>query len=256
MESESNLNPAIPVGGWARPAKMSKLIYEEVFARITGGTYKLDSKLPTELELSAEFQVSRPVVREALARLRNDSLVESRKGAGTFVRWRPDQKVLQFAPVGSITDLQRCLEFRRGLEGECAFYAAERRDVRDLRKIREAMDALRGVLQTGSVGVEEDFNFHLTIAAASKNPFFLSTLTMLREQICFGMNLTRSISCMRPEQRLIPVMDEHVSILNAIEAGDPALACATMREHLTRGQRRLFEGDLTGTDLGSKDPAS
>lgn len=248
MDTASKRGASSLAHEWPKPVKMSKFIYEEVVGRITNETYKLDAKLPTELDFCAEFKVSRPVVREALARLRDDGLVESRKGAGTFVRWRPDAVVLQFAAVGSITDLQRCLEFRRGIEGESAFYAAQRRDTRDLRKIKDAIEALRGVLQSGSVGVEEDFNFHLSIASASKNPFILSSLSMLRKQISFGMNLTRSISRMRPEKRLIPVMNEHEAIVDAIRSGDAEGARSAMQEHLSRGQRRLFDGDPASGD--------
>ena len=48
------------------------------------------SKLPAELELAALFDVSRPVVRQALDRLREDQLVDSRRGSGTYVRAKPD----------------------------------------------------------------------------------------------------------------------------------------------------------------------
>jgi GntR family transcriptional regulator len=52
---------------------------------IVGGVYPVGSQLPTEEELCERFSVSRYTVREALRRLREDSLVSSRQGAGTTV---------------------------------------------------------------------------------------------------------------------------------------------------------------------------
>src|SRR5215470_18244043 len=52
---------------------------------IVSGIYPIGSQLPTEEELCDRFSVSRYTVREALRRLREDSLVSSRQGAGTTV---------------------------------------------------------------------------------------------------------------------------------------------------------------------------
>jgi GntR family transcriptional regulator len=52
---------------------------------IVSGVYPVGSQLPTEEELCQRFSVSRYTVREALRRLREDSLVSSRQGAGTTV---------------------------------------------------------------------------------------------------------------------------------------------------------------------------
>lgn len=52
---------------------------------IIGGVYPVGSQLPTENELCRRFAVSRYTVREALRRLRDDSLILSRPRAGTIV---------------------------------------------------------------------------------------------------------------------------------------------------------------------------
>jgi GntR family transcriptional repressor for pyruvate dehydrogenase complex len=241
-QSES-LPKSAPAVGWAKPGGMSRGIYEEIFRRITDGTYLTNNRLPTEQDFAKEFEVSRPVVREALARLRIDGLVDSRKGAGSFVRRRPDELALQLAPVASIADIQRCLEFRYSLEGEAAYYAAQRRDTNDLRKIRDAAKRLEDIPSTGQLGVVEDFNFHLVVAEASKNNLYPSTLLLIRNQVTYGMNLTRSISRIRPENRLVPVLREHLAIWEAIRDQDADRARDAMRQHISNGQKRLFEGN-------------
>src|ERR671916_1388904 len=123
-------------------AKLSAGIYEKLFERIVAGEFPVNARLPSETDLARRFGASRPVVREALARLRDDGLIVSRQGSGSYVRRRPDQAVLQFVPVGSIADIQRCFEFRVGLEGAAAALAAARWEDQDLADIKAAFDEL------------------------------------------------------------------------------------------------------------------
>src|SRR3954471_1126560 len=74
-------------------------VYGELAQRIANGDYAPDQKLPGEHELSDMFDVSRPVLREALGRLREDGLITSRQGAGSFVQVRAQQQPLGFARV-------------------------------------------------------------------------------------------------------------------------------------------------------------
>src|ERR671916_1206506 len=123
-------------------AKLSAGIYEKLFERIVAGEFPVNARLPSETELARRFGASRPVVREALARLRDDGLIVSRQGSGSYVRRRPDQAVLQFVPVGSIADIQRCFEFRAGLEAAAAALAATRWEDGDLADIKAAFDEI------------------------------------------------------------------------------------------------------------------
>ena len=52
---------------------------------IVSGVYSVGSLLPTEQSLCQQYSVSRYTIREALRRLRDDGLVDSRQGAGTVV---------------------------------------------------------------------------------------------------------------------------------------------------------------------------
>src|SRR3546814_4923658 len=61
------------------------LFRSELRSRIEGGMYAPGDKLPTEQVLVEKFGFSRTVIREAVATLRADGLLESRQGAGVFV---------------------------------------------------------------------------------------------------------------------------------------------------------------------------
>jgi DNA-binding FadR family transcriptional regulator len=223
-------------------AKRSARIYDGILGSIVSGEFAENARLPSEVELSHRFKVSRPVVREALARLRDDGLIVSRQGSGSYVTRRPDDAVLRFVPVGSIADIQRCFEFRVGLEGAAAALAAERWDSVQLAEIRSAFEALEICIRTGQLGVEEDSRFHQAVARATHNHYFISVLLSLQAHIALGMNLTRNLSMLRSDNRLRLVQDEHTSILTAIEARDPTAARAAMETHIENARRRMFEG--------------
>ena len=64
-------------------AKRSAGIYERLFELIVAGEFTVNARLPSETELARRFGASRPVVREAPARLRDDGLIVSRQGSGS-----------------------------------------------------------------------------------------------------------------------------------------------------------------------------
>ena len=236
VERERELQPASVV------AKRSAAIYDAIVALIVSGEFAEQSRLPSEVDLSRRFGASRPVVREALARLRDDGLIVSRQGSGSYVTRRPDDAVLRFVPVGSIADIQRCFEFRVGLEGAAAALAAERREASDLAAMRSAYEALEVSIRTGQLGVDADSLFHEAIARATHNHYHVSVQVSLRAHIALGMNLTRNLSMLRTNARLRLVQDEHSTILAAIEARDAAAARHAMETHIENARRRMFEG--------------
>ena len=209
---------------------------------IMNGEFPENSRLPPEAELSSRLGVSRPVLRQALRRLREDEIIQSRKGSGSYVLKRPDRTILNFAPVGSIADIQRSFEFRIAVEGEAARLAAERRSEEDLIRIREALEALDECIRTGTLGAEADEAFHLAICEATGNHFFADARASMQAHIIFGMNLARSLSLTKPADRLELVQSEHVMIYDAIRDQDPAAAETAMRSHIENARRRVFEG--------------
>jgi DNA-binding FadR family transcriptional regulator len=222
--------------------KLSDYVYEQIFARIIDGNYRVNTKLPPEVDLAEEFQLSRPVVREALAKLRDDGVIVSRQGSGSVVTRRPDNAILRFAPIGSIADMQRCFEFRAEVEGAAARLAAARRDELALAEIAQALRALDECVEQGLLGVKEDLTYHMAICKASKNQFFIATLASIQTQISFGMNLTRNLSLTHPVSRLQLVQNEHKAIYEAIRQQEAQTAREAMVTHITNAKTRVFEG--------------
>lgn len=222
--------------------KLSDRVYEYILDQLIAGAFPVSSRIPTELELAQRLSVSRPVVRDALQRLREEGLLASRQGSGTVVLKRPDSAIASFAPISSIADIQRCFVFRYALEGESAALAARQHDPAAIRRLGDALSALQAAGAEGRAAEAEDFDFHYAIADATGNHFFTATLTAIREQIAAGIHINRGLTLIRPQQRLVTVQKEHEAIYKAIAAGDEAKARQAMRRHIENARRRVFDG--------------
>ncbi|MDO6523765.1 FadR/GntR family transcriptional regulator [Shimia thalassica] len=231
-----------PAGKLGRDRTLSDRVYEKILSMIVRGETPVGAKLPTEHALSEQLEVSRPVLRQALKQLREDGVIVSRQGSGSFVQRRPEGAVLDFAPVGSIADIQRTFEFRAAVEGEAAYLAAERRTDTDLAKLRAVLDELDRCIQEGELGVDADETFHEVICTASGNQYFTAARTSMKANILTGLNLTRNLSLTKPQERLELVQREHYQIFEAIKNRNQEEARAAMRAHVENARKRVFEG--------------
>lgn len=223
-------------------ARLSDRVYGDIVNRIIRREFGEGQRLPSEEALARQHGVSRPIVREALAKLREDGLLRSHRGAGSFVCLRPDRAMLDFAPLESLAEIQRCFEFRIAVEAESARLAALNADAEDRRAISQALALLEQRIRDNALGVDADFAFHLAIARASHNRFFAETLLSLQEPITYGQNLARGLGLRRPAHHLPEVQEEHRRIHDSLLDGDSEAASRCMREHLSNSRRRVFEG--------------
>jgi GntR family transcriptional regulator, transcriptional repressor for pyruvate dehydrogenase complex len=221
--------------------RLSSAVYDQIFALIASGEFPLNARLPAEAVLGRRFGASRPVIREALARLRDDGIIVSRQGSGSYVRRRPDESVLRFVPVSSIADIQRCFEFRAGLEGAAAALAAVRADQRDLDEMRAALRDLERCIEARERGAAADERFHLSVAKATQNHYHLAVRTSLQAHMVTGMHLG-GLPALRAEAPLRLVQEEHLAVLEAIEARDSLRARAAMEIHINNARYRLLQG--------------
>ncbi len=234
-----NLATSAPSRGDTR---FSDIIYEKIVGMISDGRFPVNERLPSEQNLALLFGASRPVVREALERLRNDDLIVSRKGSGSYVRQQPDSSVLQQIPVGSLADVQRFFEFRSGLEAAAAELAARNWQNADRARIEQAITALETCLENGDLGADEDFTLHEAIAMASQNQFHITVRAWFKPHFSIGQSVTRSLSLKRTPQRVRDVQNEHTAIVDAIFARREQAAHDAMKNHVLKARARMFEG--------------
>ncbi|WP_018609384.1 FadR/GntR family transcriptional regulator [Uliginosibacterium gangwonense] len=222
------------------------VVYAGIIEAMSNGEYPENGRLPTETELAQKYGVSRPTVREALSRLRLDGLIASRRGSGSYMLRRPDRNIKRFAPIESIADVQRCFAFRIAIESTSAGLAAEYRTSRDLDEIARAYDLMEEARTRDEnvAFVDHDLQFHLALARASQNVFFVTSLEMIIEQMRVGMRLALNLSLERERVWRELVQVEHRDIMAAIEKGSSVDAAEAMRFHLANARRRLFEGPI------------
>lgn len=216
-------------------------IYARVVEAILRGDFAPHNKLPTEGALSAQFGVSRPTVREALARLRSDGIIDSRRGAGSTVIRAPGTPIVVATPIKSLADIERYYAFRSCIEMGAAAGAAEFRDADDLEALQLAFEALNTAMEGGESGTDEDVRFHLAIARASHNPFFVTTIDTTVAPIRQFIELARNVTDKKSLARVRTTQAEHQAIVDAIVRRSSGDAAEAIRIHILNAKRRIFE---------------
>jgi GntR family transcriptional regulator, transcriptional repressor for pyruvate dehydrogenase complex len=216
-------------------------LYGQILEQIVSNNLKQGERLPSENSIATAFGVSRPVVREALRKLQEDGLAEARRGVGTFVRRRPPEKLIEFATAESVAGLMRAMEARITVEHATARMATQRATPKDIARIAAALDQLEVSMQARTPSVEQDYEYHRAIAAASGNEVFILMLDSTREAIERGIDVAQKLTREGSQARLEAVILEHRQIFEAIRTGDSEAAGVSMSYHLLQARTRITD---------------
>jgi GntR family transcriptional repressor for pyruvate dehydrogenase complex len=225
--------------------QLSDRLAARLLQQIEAGDFAPGDRLPTEAQLTQLHGVSRSVVREAVHQLKSRGLLMSRQGSGVYVAQPPKHHPLAFDPsvLESMEAVVQVVELRRALEGEMAALAAERVRRTDVAALRRQLAAVDEASAAGRDGVAEDMAFHRGIAEVTRNPHFTRLLAFLEQYLREAMRVTKGNEA-RQEDFMRQVRDEHVAIVDAIAARDPATARQAAIAHLVNGERRLVQGGV------------
>lgn len=217
---------------------------------IRAGALAPGDRLPSESEIARRLGVSRPVVREALAFLRADGLVQSRQGLGLFVDKQETLRLRLSEMEASEHAILDFLEFRLGMEAEAARIAALRRTADDVARMHGALAALQAADEADADSAEHDLAFHRAVADAAHSHLYGRVLNFVSGP------LLNSIRSMRSKDGGARVHVEirrrdHDRILAGIEEGDPERASTAMRAHIEESYRR-YAGQVEGGDARSR----
>lgn len=197
------------------------------------------SKLPSETEFVDRLGLSRASIREALARIRAEGRVVSRRGAGTFTTRQGPSEVVRLSAIDSVRDLIEWHEFRLAMESEAVALAAERRSETQLADIVRAQDELIARLDDGR-GEAEDAAFHRALALGSQNGKLIDAVGALTTHFFRWNRFSRDRGILSPAQRREVIMMEHGEIIAGITARKPEQARAALRSHLLNGKARAL----------------
>jgi GntR family transcriptional repressor for pyruvate dehydrogenase complex len=210
-------------------------VAERIARSIASGQYSKGERLPAERDLAAQYDVSRPTIREAIIALEIDGLVEVRVGSGVYVTERKPRSAPAVMDIGAF----ELTEARLHIEGEVAALAATHITAADLEELERLVAEMQKANPKGG-GELVDQRFHETIARISRN----SALVAIVEQLWTIRN--RSPQCVRMFEKSrnkgnVPVVDEHSAIVDALRSRDPNKARAAMRSHLSRVLEYLLD---------------
>lgn len=251
--------PGIPSGPElsriVRPLRLSEEVSGDLQRRIARGDIKPGDRLPTEKALGDAFGVSRAVVREAIARLKADGLIDTRQGSGAFVVEAPKTINLRFwqGAGPELEELRDIFELRAMVEGAVAELAAQRCDKMDLKAMAEQLQAMDDALADGRDGTEADDNFHIALARATHNSYIGRLVEFLGRHFSDSRKLSwhgtrRELAHPQEAQR------EHRALFAAISSGNAEAARRCAQDHL-RGTAGRF-GIKLALDLERAPPAA
>lgn len=221
---------------------LSTIVAEDLSEKIRSGLLQPGAQLATEAELCAEYNVSRTVVREAVARLRSEGMVIPQQGRGMFVSEAPLPRNFSIPDeaLKTLPETIALLELRLSVEVEAAGLCAERRTDVEARAIRDLMEQVDARHENpASIQIHYDYDFHLAIAKATRNEFIHGFLNYLRPIIVPRFQLGHVVAAGFKDAYYARIHAEHRSIVHAIERQDGRAARQAMRKHLCNSLERI-----------------
>ena len=211
-----------------RSAKLSDQISRQLLEAIFSGRYQPGDQLPPERDLAAMFKTSRVAVREALGSLIAKGILSTRQGSRTTVnpieQWNTLDPDILLMRNGDQT-LDQLHEVRRIIEPALAALAAQRITPEELEALRPLSDL--PLDDTIEQHIERDTNFHVAIAAATKN----TVLQIVLSAISDLLRESRRRSFLVPGE-LVAAREWHHVVFEAIERHDAEAARQAMWEHM------------------------
>lgn len=215
---------------------LSEKVSESIKKLIIDNKIKCGDKLPNEIELSNELNVSRSTIREAIKILVSNNVLEVKRGKGTFVSERPG---LIKDPLGvTFMDEEDLLyylfETRLIFEPEIAALSAERISSQQIEELESTFQKMKEKIIEGKDHTEWDKIFHDIIAKSTKNPIMQRILPVIKDSIIEGYRGTKEI----PESGEI-VLKNHEKLLNAIKKKQSDKARAYMKDIISYGMKNI-----------------
>ncbi|WP_019173058.1 FCD domain-containing protein [Pseudaminobacter salicylatoxidans] len=225
-------------------------VVQQIESLILEGVLRVSDRLPAERELARRFDVSRPILREALKTLEARGLIVTRHGGGTYVADVIGQVFTQpmLELIGSHREAGAdYLEYRREIEGIAAEYAARRATEDDRALLAQIMARMQAAHERGDFEEEAeiDVEFHHAIGECAHNIILLHTLRSLYRLLSDGVFQNRLLVFSLPGARE-ELLAQHKAIHAAVVGGRPAEARKAAMDHITYVEHSMAEAERTG----------
>jgi GntR family transcriptional regulator, rspAB operon transcriptional repressor len=207
-----------------RRPNLSSQVYDSIRDSIVTGLYRGGTRLIVD-KLATQLGVSPTPVREALARLQQEGIVEEVGPGRLQVVRLTERYVLDTYWV------------RAALEGLAAELAATRLQPQDLDALRRLSDAASTAITTGNNQgyAVADQEIHRLIIATAANPVLTRDLDMLQSHIGY----IRDYSHKHPGQHLAESSAEHGPLIEALSTRDASVSRTLMELHIRKSAERI-----------------
>lgn len=210
---------------------LSEQVVHQIGLSIMRNDFKPGDTLASESELSLQFHVSRPVMREALKILSAKGLIEARPRTGTKVRPRTQWHILDPDVISWLYEagpdrafLDALCEVRLMFEPAAARLAAARATPEEIRALEECYQRMQEGLPVPEAYIPADMAFHAAICAATHNEM----LQKITETLTTSLHVSRVVTSRLPGANLA-AMPLHRLVAEAIGRGDGQAAEEAMR---------------------------
>lgn len=227
-----------------RAPQLYELVVDRLKSLILDGTYPPGAKLPAERFLASSLAVGRATVREAIAELVNQGIIQTRRNSGSYVLQDAVEVIRSGnATVSPDTSPNSTLEARLAVEPLIARFAAAlgKRDA-EMERLLDLMEAVSNLSDPDQRQKwnEHDRQFHERIALMTCNPVMIGIAKVIASAVDEPLwRQLRDTGIHDPARARLYVY-EHRLIYEAIATGNQEAAGFYVRQHLERVQKDML----------------
>lgn len=234
------------IGGFTMKLRRisSEELYQKVEKQLLGllkeRKYNKGDKIPSVLELSQFFGVSRSTILAALKTLSGRGVIDLLAEEGAIVTGYTPKRYFQYMPMPQHENLESLFQTLVMLETTLVKLAAVNRTEQDLLTMSHTLELLERSERYRDKSIQ-DYQFHLAVAKASGNPILLELFQSLSAKISKSMDhyhclIATDLECIQDTNQ------QHELIMEMILCEDPSGASEAMMLHLTYARKLMRKG--------------
>ena len=215
---------------------LSQSVADSILSMITiEKRFSVGDKLPNEIELSEELNVSRTTLREAIRILVAYNILEIRRGKGTYVTEKVLEQPQDLEQLSTVkVNAKDLYEMRLIFEPEAAYLAVVRGTDAEIKRILDYGKRIEDEIRNGKDRTKDEHSFHKAIAQATHNEFMNKLMPILYQAISKGVVLST-----QSEKAINDTIGDHRMIMEFLEQRNAEGAKNAMRIHMMHAIKAL-----------------
>ena len=215
---------------------LSQSVADNILSMITiEKRFSVGDKLPNELDLSEELNVSRTTLREAIRILVALDILEIQRGKGTYVKENAFKKQQDLEQLSNIkVNAKDLYEMRLIFEPEAAYYATLRATDSEIKRILEFGKKVEKEIRNHQDRTDDEHSFHKAIAQATHNEFMNKLMPILYQAISKGVYLS-----LQSDKAIEDTINDHRMIMEFLEQRNAEGAKNAMKIHIMHAMKEL-----------------